>query len=61
MVMTRPGSLPLIGHYLDYRRAPLEFWTETGRMGPVVRVRFGVQEFWVVTDSDLVAHNRRCM
>lgn len=30
-------------------------------MGPVVRVRFGVQEFWVVTDSDLVAHIRRCI
>lgn len=52
----RPGGVPILGDYLAFRRDRLGFWTEVGRLGPVVRVRFGSQEFWVVTDPEVVEH-----
>jgi cytochrome P450 len=52
----RQGGLPRLGDYLAFRRDPLGFWTETGGLGPVVPVVFGAQEFWVVTDAELVEH-----
>lgn len=55
-VVTRPGGLPLIGDYVAFRRDRLEFWTEAGSLGPLVRVRFGAQEFWVVTDPEITEH-----
>lgn len=53
---TRDDSIPLLGDYLSFRRDRLEFWTDTGRLGPMTRVRFGTQEFWVVTDPDVAEH-----
>lgn len=52
----RSGGLPRIGDYLAFRRDRLDFWTETGSLGPVVRVVFGAQEFWVVTDPVIAEH-----
>ncbi len=52
----RPGGLPLLGDYLAFRRDRLEFWTEAGSLGPLVEVRFGAQEFWVVTDPEITEH-----
>ena len=53
---SRPRSLPIIGDYWAFRRDRLEFWTDVGRLGPVVHVRFGAQEFWVVTDPGIAEH-----
>lgn len=52
----RTGGLPRLGDYLAFRRDRLDFWTETGALGPVVRVVFGAQEFWVVTDPVIAEH-----
>jgi cytochrome P450 len=50
------GRLPLIGDYLDFRGDRLDFWTDRGSRGPVVPVRFGAQEFWIVTDPTIAEH-----
>ncbi|MDH3307262.1 MAG: cytochrome P450 [Acidimicrobiia bacterium] len=55
-VTRRSDTVPGLGDYLDYRRNRLDFWTDTGELGPLVRVRFGRQEFWVVTDPDIAEH-----
>lgn len=52
----RTGGLPRIGDYLAFRRDRLGFWTETGAIGPMVRVVFGAQEFWIVTDPVIAEH-----
>ena len=52
----RTDRIPLLRDYPAFRRDGLEFWTDTGALGPVVRVRFGTQEFWVVTDPAIVEH-----
>jgi cytochrome P450 len=46
----------LIGEYLRFRRDGVGFWTAMGSEGPVVPVRFGAQEFWIVTDPEIVEH-----
>lgn len=53
--MAQPGG-GLLGDYLGFRRNRLDFWVEAGSRGPVVPVRFGAQEFWVVTDPEIVEH-----
>jgi len=55
-VRRRPGGVPIFGDYLAFRRDRLGFWTDVGRLGPVVEVRFGTQAFWVVTDPEIVEH-----
>lgn len=52
----RGDGVPLLGDYLSYRRDRLGFWTDTARHGRVVRVRFGAQELWVVTDPAVAEH-----
>lgn len=47
---------PMLGDYLAFRRNRLDFWTEAGSRGPVVPVRFGAQEFWIVTAPEIVEH-----
>ena len=49
-------SIPLVGEYLGFRRNGIDFWAEAGARGPAVPVRFGVQEFWVVTDPEIAEH-----
>jgi cytochrome P450 len=51
-----PGRLPLLGDYLSYRADRLGFWTDVGRNGPLVEVRFGTQRFAVVTDPAIAEH-----
>lgn len=52
----RSGGIPILYDYLDFRQAPLAFWLEAGKQGPVVRVRLGpILPFWVITDADLFA------
>lgn len=56
MLRLQSDRLPLIGEYLRFRRDGVDFWTDAGSLGPVVPVRFGAQEFWVVTDPEIVEH-----
>lgn len=49
-------SVPWIGEYLRFRRDGIGFWTEAGARRPVVPVRFGAQEFWIVTAPEIVEH-----
>ncbi len=55
-VPRRPGRLPVVGDYFAFRRDRLGFWTDVGRLGPVVEVRFGTQAFWVVTSPEVAEH-----
>lgn len=54
--MSAPQPGRLIGDYLDFRWDRLGFWTDRGARGPVVPVRFGTQEFWIVTDPNIAEH-----
>jgi cytochrome P450 len=50
----RADRIPFLNDYLRFRNDPLNFWLETGKIGPLVRVNFGpAREMWVVTDPDL--------
>lgn len=49
-----PGGIPILRNYRQYRADTLNFWLDCARHGPVVRVRFGHRELWVVTDAELL-------
>ncbi|MGB0386155.1 MAG: hypothetical protein ACPGWR_15210 [Ardenticatenaceae bacterium] len=40
----RDDGVPLLGNFRQFRADQLKFWLDTGRMGPLVRVRFGPRE-----------------
>lgn len=43
-----------LNDYSAFKADPLNFWLETGKIGPLVKVNFGPsREMWVVTDPDL--------
>lgn len=50
----RDDGMPLLGHFRQFRANQLKFWLETGQMGPLMRVRFGPRELWVVTDAEML-------
>ncbi len=41
---------------MQFRRRGIDYWTDAGSRGLVVPVRFGAQEFWIVTDPAIVEH-----
>ena len=53
-VPTAPGRLPLLGHLVELRRRPLDFFQSLRALGPVVRIGFGPKAAYVVNDHDLV-------
>ncbi len=53
---TRPDRRPVLGDFLAFRRDQLQFWLDTGRLGPAVQANFGGQHFVVVTDPELTEH-----
>ncbi len=48
------GALPLIGHVREFRAAPLPMFRRAAALGPLVRVRIGPRDAWVVNDPELV-------
>jgi cytochrome P450 len=53
----RPDRVRLLADYPRYRRDPLNFWLETGKLAPLVDVRLGPWvNYWVVTDPDWLQH-----
>jgi cytochrome P450 len=51
---TLPRPLPLIGHALQIRRAPLEFVESLRPCGDVVTIRLGPKPVYVVNSPDLI-------
>ena len=51
----RDDGLPILNNFQQFRAQPLEFWVETGQLGPLVQVNFGPSRcLWVVTDPDMI-------
>ncbi|MFC8278286.1 cytochrome P450 [Streptomyces sp. NPDC057271] len=53
-VSDAPGRLPVLGHLVELRRRPLDFFQCLRSQGPVVRIRFGPKPAYVVNDPDLI-------
>jgi len=53
-VPTAPGGLPLLGHALRLYREPLRFMESLRQHGPIVRVRLGTGDAYLLTAPDLV-------
>ncbi|MCO1581665.1 cytochrome P450 [Crossiella sp. SN42] len=51
-----PGALPVIGHTLSMVRDLLGFFESVRELGPMVRIRLGRTEAYVVNDPELAAH-----
>lgn len=52
----RPANIPFLRNFTQFKAKPLDFWLETGQMAPIIRVRFGPREIWVVTEADWFQH-----
>ena len=50
------GGCPFLGHSVKLRRNPLEFLESAGDQGPVVSVRIGQQQAWLMAHPDAVRH-----
>lgn len=48
------GALPLLGHIPQLARAPLDFFRRLREQGPVVRIRIGGHQAYMVTRPELV-------
>jgi cytochrome P450 len=53
-VATAPGRLPVLGHVVPLRRAPLEFLTSLSQHGDLVKIGLGRQPAYMVCHQDLV-------
>ncbi|MCB0012047.1 MAG: cytochrome P450 [Anaerolineales bacterium] len=52
---SRDDGIPILHNFRQFRQEPLDFWVETGRLAPLVQVRFGPSRtLWVVTDPDMI-------
>lgn len=52
--------LPLLGHILQFQRRPLEFFTEIYRQPePIVRIKMGRQDAYVLTTPELIMRVQR--
>ncbi|HEU5473547.1 MAG TPA: cytochrome P450 [Actinophytocola sp.] len=54
-VATAPGRLPVLGHAVPLRRAPLEFLTSLSQHGDLVRLDLGRHPAYMVCHKDLVS------
>ncbi|HSH04013.1 MAG TPA: cytochrome P450 [Anaerolineae bacterium] len=50
------AGLPIIHNLLQYKRAPLDFWREAGLQAPIVHIRLGPRQLWLVTHPDYCGH-----
>lgn len=51
---TRESRIPFFNDYLAFRKDPLDFWLDVGKLGPLVKVKLGpAREMFVATDPEL--------
>jgi cytochrome P450 len=53
-VPTMPGRLPLVGHAVRMWRNPLRFFTAVSARGPLVRIRLGPYQAYLVSNHDML-------